>query len=143
MLTTLWAVAAGPHSPFAAVQLSPQPFRVKVSGRAFAQPVRRYITYLLPVGPTVVGRTTLTSQDAPKRVSLGELKAKLTRLENRLSVERCPYCGGMLPSHTEEEEVDYESMTNEERGAIIARSIAATYGREELLDLLAHLRSSW
>jgi hypothetical protein len=68
------------------------------------------------------------------------LKAKLTRLENRLGVERCPHCGGLLPSHTEEE-VDHNLLTNEERGAIIARAIAAMCGREELLDLLAHLRT--
>ena len=67
------------------------------------------------------------------------LKAKLTRLENRLGVERCPHCGGLLPSHTEEV-VDHNLLTNEERGAIIARAIAAMCGREELLDLLAHLR---
>ena len=67
------------------------------------------------------------------------LKAKLTRLENRLGIERCPHCRGIAPAHTEEEP-DYEAMTNEERGAIIARSIAAMYDREQLLDLLAHLR---
>src|SRR5438552_3981131 len=32
-----------------AMLLSPRPFRVEVSGRAVAQPVRRCITYLLPV----------------------------------------------------------------------------------------------
>ena len=68
------------------------------------------------------------------------LKAKLTRLENRLGIERCPHCRGIVPAHTEEEP-DYEAMTNEERGAIIARAIAAMCGREELLDLLAHLRT--
>src|SRR6516165_6714319 len=64
---------AGPHSPFAALLWSPQPFRVEVSGRDAAQPVRRCITHLLPVRPTCVGRTNLTSQGAPKRVPLGEL----------------------------------------------------------------------
>ena len=68
------------------------------------------------------------------------LKAMLTRLENRLGIERCPHCRGIVPAHTEEEP-DYEAMTNEERGAIIARAIAAMCGREELLDLLAHLRT--
>ena len=68
------------------------------------------------------------------------LKAKLTRLENRLGIERCPHCRGIVPAHTEEEP-DYEAMTNEERGAIIARSIAAMYDREQLLALLAHLRT--
>ena len=68
------------------------------------------------------------------------LKAKLTRLENRLGVERCRHCGGLLPSPTEEE-IDYVSMTNEERQAIVCRAIAAMCGREELLDLLAHLRT--
>ena len=68
------------------------------------------------------------------------LKAMLTRLENRLGVERCPHCRGIVPAHTEEEP-DYEAMTNEERGAIIARSIAAMYDREQLLALLAHLRT--
>src|SRR5215472_15166110 len=63
---------AGPYSPFAAMLLSPQPFRVEVSGRAGAQPVRRCITHLLPVRPTYVGRTNLTSQGAPKSVTRGE-----------------------------------------------------------------------
>jgi hypothetical protein len=63
----------------------------------------------------------------------------LTRLENRLGVERCRHCGGLLPSPTEEE-IDYVSMTNEERQAIVCRAIAAMCGREELLDLLARLR---
>jgi hypothetical protein len=67
------------------------------------------------------------------------LKAKLTRLENRLGIERCPHCRGIVPAHFEEER-DYQTMTNEERGAIMARCIADLYGREELLALLAHLR---
>src|SRR5262249_20753095 len=58
-------------SPFAAMLLSPHPFRVEVSGRAVAQSVRRCITHLLPVRPTYVGRTDLTSQGAPKRVPFG------------------------------------------------------------------------
>jgi hypothetical protein len=70
------------------------------------------------------------------------LKAKLTRLEKRLGSERCPHCGGTLSSDTQEEEVDYTTMTNEERGAIMARAIANMYDREKLLDLLAHLRTS-
>jgi hypothetical protein len=69
------------------------------------------------------------------------LKSKLKRLENRLGIERCPHCCGILPSHVEEER-DHENMTNEERGAIIARCIADMYGREELLELLAFLRPS-
>ena len=52
--------------------LSPQPFRVEVSGSVVAQPVRRCITHLLPVRPTCVGRTNLTSQGAPRSVLLGE-----------------------------------------------------------------------
>ena len=63
---------AGPHSPFAAMLLSPQPFRVEVSGRDVAQPVRRCMTHLLPVRPTSVGRTNLTSQGAPRSVPFGE-----------------------------------------------------------------------
>ena len=62
---------AGPYSPFAAMLLSPQPFRVEVFGRAVTQPVRRCITHLLPVRPTSVGRTDLTSQGAPRRFSPG------------------------------------------------------------------------
>ena len=62
---------AGPHSPFAAMLCSPHPFRVEVSGRAGAQPVRRCITHLLPVRPAYAGRTDLTSQGAPKRFSPG------------------------------------------------------------------------
>jgi hypothetical protein len=61
--------------------LSPPPFRGKVSGRAGAQPVRRCITYLLPVGPTFVGRTTLASQDAPRSVTTGELNAFASKTE--------------------------------------------------------------
>ena len=53
--------------------LSPRPFRAEVSGRAIAQPVRRCMTHLLPVRPTSVGRTDLTSQGAPKKFSPGEL----------------------------------------------------------------------
>jgi hypothetical protein len=52
--------------------LSPQSFRMEVSGRVCAQPVRRCITHLLPVRLTYVGRTNLTSQGAPKRVRFGE-----------------------------------------------------------------------
>jgi hypothetical protein len=69
------------------------------------------------------------------------LKAKLTRLEKRLGVERCPHCSGMLPSDTEEE-VDHNLLTNEQRWAIVARSIANMYDREKLLNLLAQLRTS-
>ena len=72
MLTNLLAVDARPHSPFAAMLLSPQPFRVKVSGGAGAPPVRRCLTHLLPVRPTSVGRTDLTSQGAPRSVTHGE-----------------------------------------------------------------------
>jgi hypothetical protein len=43
-----------------------------VSGRAVAQSVRRCITHLLPVRPTCVGRTNLTSQGAPRSVTTGE-----------------------------------------------------------------------
>jgi hypothetical protein len=64
---------ARPHSPFAAMLLSPEPFRVEVSGRTEAQPVRRCITHLLPVRPAYAGRTNLTSQGAPRRVTRGEL----------------------------------------------------------------------
>jgi hypothetical protein len=64
-------VDARPYSPFAAMLLSPS-----LSGggvrESVAQPVRRCITHLLPVRPTCVGRTNLTSQGAPKRVSRGE-----------------------------------------------------------------------
>jgi hypothetical protein len=52
--------------------LSPHLFRVEVSGRAIAPPVRRCITHLLPVRPTNVGRTNLTSQGAPMSVTRGE-----------------------------------------------------------------------
>ena len=43
-----------------------------MSGRVHAQPVKRWITYFLPEEPAVAGRTALTSQDAPKIVSLGD-----------------------------------------------------------------------
>ena len=71
LLTNLSAVDAPPHSPFAALLWSPRPFRAEVSGRAIAQPVRRCMTHLLPVRPTSVGRTDLTSHGAPKRFSSG------------------------------------------------------------------------
>jgi hypothetical protein len=72
LLTNLLAVDARPHSPFAALLLSPLPFRAEVSGRAIAQPLRRCLTHLLPVRPTCVGRTDLTSQGAPRSVTTGE-----------------------------------------------------------------------
>ena len=66
------------------------------------------------------------------------LKTKLTRLESRLGVDRCPHCDGLLPSNPEEG-VDYATMTNEQRQAIACRALAGMYDREGLLDLLAHL----
>jgi hypothetical protein len=69
-------VISMPHSPFAAMLLSPQPFREDVSGRVLTQPVRRGITHLLPVRPTCVGGTDLTSPDAPKSVSHGEVEVE-------------------------------------------------------------------
>jgi hypothetical protein len=81
--------------------LSPQPFRVEVSGRAVAQPVRRCITHLLPVRPTCVGRTNLTSQGAPKSVTHGEpcdrqricRTRQLTRDAERETSRRQPFRG--------------------------------------------------
>ena len=49
-----------------------QLFRAVTCRRAAAQSVRRCMTHLLPVRPTYVGRTDLTSQGAPKSVSFGE-----------------------------------------------------------------------
>ena len=78
MLTNLLVVDARPYSPFPAILLSPQLFRVKVSERALAQLVRQCITHLLPVRPTGVGRTDLAARGVPKSVSLGELTGPST-----------------------------------------------------------------
>src|SRR6516225_3559556 len=51
----------------------PNPFEWRCPGELIVQPVRRCITHLLPVRPTSVGRTDLTSQGAPRSVSFGEL----------------------------------------------------------------------
>src|SRR6516164_6293941 len=50
----------------------PNPFEWRCPGELIVQPVRRCITHLLPVRPTRVGRTDLTSQGAPRSVSFGE-----------------------------------------------------------------------
>ena len=68
------------------------------------------------------------------------LKTKLTRLEKRLGVERCPHCGGLLPMHREDESDD-ESMSNEEIEESLCRSLVAMCGRDEMLALLAYLQS--
>jgi hypothetical protein len=67
------------------------------------------------------------------------LKGKLTRLENRLGLERCPHCGGALPPRPGDE-ADYVSMTEEQRRGIVCRALARLFDREQLLDLLARLQ---
>ena len=64
------------------------------------------------------------------------LKTKLTRLENQLSVERCPHCGGALPLRPGEDEPHI--YTAEERFTILSTIFQRTIeSREELLAIVA------
>jgi hypothetical protein len=69
------------------------------------------------------------------------LKAKLTRLENRLGVERCPHCAGALPLRPGED-VPY-CYTPEEKFTILSKIFQRTLdSREQLLALVAAVAPS-
>jgi hypothetical protein len=69
------------------------------------------------------------------------LKRKVTGLDDRSGVKRCPHCGGSLPARRGHEEPSIP-VTDEERQVILRRSLARVCNREDLLSLLAHYQPS-